>query len=273
MSVIKITSLALVAAALGQAPAFEVASIKPTRDTEGIREFQIQPGGRLAIAGMSLKDLVRRAYLASDTPQDESRITGGPAWVDSDRFDIIAKADGDLGFDPEGRPMRLLAMLRTLIESRFKLRVHNESREMQVYDLVLANRAARPGPGLRTSSLDCPVFQQGIPRPPPDPVRWCGIRGGLTGDVVRLSAQGVTLADVATNFSGLRSVGRPVRDKTGLSGKFDFEIQYAPALAQRPETGATIFTAVQEQLGLKLQPAKGAVDLIVIDGAEHPTAE
>jgi uncharacterized protein (TIGR03435 family) len=164
-------------------------------------------------------------------------------------------------------------MLRTLIESRFTLEVHRESREMQVYDLVLANKDVRPGPGLRASSLDCPVFRQGIPRPPPDPVRWCGIRGGLTGTVVRLVAQGVTMADVVTHFSGLRSVGRPVRDKTGLNGTFDFQIEYAPALAQSPEAGATVFTAIQEQLGLKLQPAKGAVDLIVIDGAEHPATE
>jgi uncharacterized protein (TIGR03435 family) len=259
--------------ALAQAPAFEVASIRPSRDTEGIREFQIQPGGRLVIAGMSLKDLVRRAYLASDSAQDESRIVGGPGWINSERFDILAKADGDPGFDAEGRPVRLLAMLRALIESRFALKVHTESREMQIYALVIAARDGRLRPAIRPSTLDCPVLQQGIPRPPSDPVRWCGFRAGLTGDVVRVTAHGVTMAEAAANLSGLRSVARPVRDKTGLTGRFDFEFEYAPALTQTTGEGATVFTAVEERLGLKLQPTQGAVDIVVIDSAERPTTD
>jgi len=274
--VIKITSLvvALIASlSLGQAPAFEVASIRPSRDTEGIREFQIQPGGRLVIAGMSLKDLVRRAYLASDIAQDESRIIGGPNWINSERFDILAKAEGDLGFDSEGRPVRLLAMLRTLIESRFNVKVHAESREMQVYDLVVDARDGQSRSGLRQSALDCPVFQQGIPRPPPDPVRWCGFRAGLTDNVVRVAAQGVTMAEAASNLAGLRSVARPVRDKTGLTGRFDFQFDYAPALTQAAEQNATVFTAIRERLGLKLQPVKGPVDIIVVDSAERPSTD
>jgi uncharacterized protein (TIGR03435 family) len=269
---IKLTSLAL-AIALGQAPAFEVASIKPGRDTEGIREFQIQPGGRLVIAGMSVKDLVRRAYLASDVAQDESRIAGGAGWISSDRFDILARADGDPGFDPQGRPVRLLAMLRRLLETRFKLKVHAESRHLQVFDLV-DDRGRKPRAGLQQSpARDCPVFQQGIPRPPRDPVRWCGVQSGLAGSVVRVTAQSVTMAEVAANLSTLRSVARPVRDKTGMAGRFDFEFEYAPAIAEVSTEGATIFAAIQERLGLKLQPARGPVDFIVIDGAEHPTTD
>jgi uncharacterized protein (TIGR03435 family) len=255
---------------LAQAPAFEVASIRPARDTEGIREFQIQAGGRLVIAGMPLKDLVRRAYLASDRAQDENRIIGGPSWINSERFDILAKAEGDPGFDAEGRPVRLLAMLRTLVESRFRLKVHSESRAMQVYDLVVD---ARAHPGLRPSALECPVFQQGIPRPPSDPVRWCGFRAELVGNVVHVTAQGVTMSEAAMNLAGLRSVARPVRDKTGLPGRVDFEFEYAPALAQTATESATVFTAIREQLGLKLQPAKGPVDVIVVDTAERPTTD
>ena len=269
--VIKLTSLAVAAVlTLAQAPAFEVASITPTRDTEGIREFQIHPGGRLAIAGMTLKDLVRRAYLASDRPQDEDRIVGGPSWINAERFDILAKAEGDPGFDAEGRPVRLLAMLRTLVESRFRLTVHAESREMQVYDLA---RDGQSRPGLRPSALDCPVFQQGIPRPTPDPVRWCGFRAELIDNVVRVTAQGVTMAEAATNLAGLRSVARPVRDRTALPGRFDFQFEYAPALTQAVGESATVFTAIRERLGLKLQPSKGPVDFIVVDTAERPNTD
>lgn len=258
---------------LGQTLAFEVASIKPTRDTEGIREFQIQPGGRLVIAGMSLKDLVRRAYLASDVAQDESRIVGGSGWIAAERFDILAKMDGDPGFEPDGRPVRLLAMLRTLLASRFNLKVRAESREMEIYDLVVGAKNGRPASGLRPSARDCPVFQQGIPRPPPDPLRWCGVRSSLVGNMVHVSAQGVTMSELATSLGTFRSVARPVHDRTGLTGKFDFEFEYAPALAPAPADGATVFTAVQEGLGLKLQPAKGAVDVVVVDGAERPTTD
>jgi uncharacterized protein (TIGR03435 family) len=144
---------------------------------------------------------------------------------------------------------------------------------MQVYDLVIDARDARSRSGLRQSALDCPVFQQGIPRPPSDPVRWCGFRAGLTDNVVRVTAQGVTMAEAATNLGGLRSIARPVHDRTGLSGRFDFQFEYAPSLAQTAEQSATVFTAIRERLGLKLQPVKGPVDILVVDTAERPSTD
>ena len=255
-----------------QVAVFDVASIRPGR-TDGISEFQIQ-GRRLSISGMTLKDLVRRAYLGSDAFQDGVRVTGGPAWVASDTFDIVANIDADPGFDEHGRPQRVLAMLRALLEDRFQLKVHSEARETDVYDLQTVSKAKA---GLKPSSLDCPVYPQGIPRPAPDPVRWCGVRTMAAGAVVHVTAQGATMADIASSLSRFRSIDRLVHDTTGLSGRFDFEFDFvsaAPATngtdARPPETGASLFTALQEQLGLKLQPARTPVDVVVIDSAERP---
>jgi uncharacterized protein (TIGR03435 family) len=269
----------------GSRSAFEVASVKPSK-SDGAREFQIHPGGRLTIYGMSVKDLVRRAYLFSDAPQDENRVIGGPLWARSDLFDVVAKADGDLGWDALGRPMRLLAMLQATLEERFRVRVHTESRQTSVYELRLSRKDGRLGKGLRTSMFECPVFAQGIPRPVPDPVRWCGLRANEAGGVVHIVAQGMTMADLALQFSGMRSVGRPVHDKTGLAGTFDFRFEFMPVFAPgtvpadsasgaaaSPSSGASLFTAIREQLGLTLLSVKAPVEFVIIDEAEHPAQD
>jgi uncharacterized protein (TIGR03435 family) len=254
--------------------AFDVASIRPGR-TDGISEFQIQ-GNRLSVSGMSLKDLVRRAYLGSDNAQDQARVIGAVSWMATETFDITANIDGDPGFDTQGRPQRLFAMLKTLLEDRFKLKVHAESREMNVYELIASDPQKRAS-ALRASTLDCPVYPQGIPRPAPDPVRWCGVRTAATGPTVRVTAQGVTLADFANSLSRFRSIDRSVQDKSGLTDRFDFQFDFVAAappasseLTPSPE-GASLFTVLQEQLGLKLQPAKASIDVVVIDSAERPT--
>src|SRR3954463_20465 len=207
-----------------QATVFDVASVRPSK-SNGISEFQIQCS-RLSISGMSLRSLVRRAYLGSDAVQDQARVIGGPTWADAELYDIVANIGGDPGFDAQGRPQRLLLMLRQLLEDRFQLRVHTERRDTNVYDLQIASRDGRLGSGLKPSSLECPVFPQGIPRPAPDPVRWCGVRTNATGATVRVTAQGVTLPELASSLSRFRSVDRLVTDKTGLSGRFDFEIEF-----------------------------------------------
>ena len=125
---------------------------------------------------MSVKDLVRRAYMASEAVQDESRVVGGPGWVSTDLYDIVAQTDGNLGVDALGRPIRLLGTLRTLLEERFKLRVRIEPRETALYHLVTATDDGKPGAGMRLSERNCPVYPQGVPRPAPDPVHWCGLQ-------------------------------------------------------------------------------------------------
>lgn len=256
-----------------QLMAFDVASVRPGR-TDGISEFQIQ-GNRLSISGMSLKDLVRRAYLGSDAVQDQARVVGGPSWAANEKFDVVANLNGEPGFDGEGRPQRLLAMLRTLLEDRFKLRVHTEDREMDIYELRLDSSTSQPRSALKSSTFVCPAYPQGIPRPAPDPVRWCGIRTVASGPTVRVTAQGVTMADFASSMSRFRSIDRLVYDKTGLNDRFDFQIEFltaAPAQGDangnQPDTGASLFTVLQDQLGLRLRAVKAPVQVVVIDSAE-----
>lgn len=249
--------------------AFDVASIRPAK-ADGITEFQIQ-ANRLSIHGMSLKDLVRRAYLGSDAIQDQVRVTGGPAWVSTDTFDVTANLEGDPGFDSQGRPERVLAMLKTLLEDRFALKVHPDVREFSVYDLQLTSDVRRRAAALKKSSLECPVFAQGVPRPAPDPVRWCGVRAAATGPTVHVTAQGVTMAELASSMSRFRSIDGLVQDRTGLSDRFDFQFEFVSSgtltnegSAVPADRGPSLFTALQE-LGLKLQPATARVEVVVID--------
>ena len=278
MSVIKIAALATLLAQ-APAPAYDVASIRRNTASNGIQELQMRPGGRLVIVGMPLDDLVRRAYGFEDI-QTTRQVVGGAAWTNADAFDIQAATDADVDSDPQARPSRMLAMLRTLLEDRFKLKVHAEMRETEVYALMPSSKDGAVGPNLRRSSIDCPVFIPGVPRPPPDPVRWCGFRGPRSGV---LNAQGVTMKELSTMFAGFLSVGRPVVDKTGLSGRFDFQIPFEPGFAMGPNPGAplvpnpaadsgpSLFTTIQEQLGLKLQRERAPIRFLVIDYAERPT--
>jgi uncharacterized protein (TIGR03435 family) len=261
-------------------PAFEVATVKLHKDAP--RNFWIDPGGRFTITGFTLRDLIRVAYGSDESKfQTAAQFVGGPSWLAADRFDIAAKAEGDVYPNQAGGIARLLGMLNRLITERFRLVVHTEMREMPFYLLVLANKDGRLGPQLHPSTIDCPEPKPDQAPAPPDPVRWCGFRGVGSGIV---SGQGVTLVQMATIFSGYGEVRRPVFDRTGLTGKFDLHIESAPALPgpnadaslvpnPQADSGPSVFTALQEQLGLKLESTKGPVDVLVIDHAERPTPD
>jgi uncharacterized protein (TIGR03435 family) len=267
------------AAILAQPAAFDVASVKPTAIANGLVEFQMRPGGRLAVFGMSLRDLVRRAY-GSDEIQRTEQVIGGPEWAGSDRYDVLAVTDPAIDADPEHKTMRMLAMLRTLLEDRFKLKVHTEMREADIFNLVLANRDGKLGANLHRSTIDCPTRVPGA-APNRDPIRWCGVRGGGFNGV--LAGQGVSMKEIVAVLAIFPTVARPVRDRTGLEGKFDFRAEFTPALvpgatADSPalpnpaaDTGPSLFTAFQEQLGLKLQNERARILFLVIDSADHPT--
>ena len=157
-------------------------------------------------------------------------------------------------------------MLRTLLEDRFKLKTHTEPRDADTYNLVLANGGGKLGAGLRPSTVDCPVQIPGMPR---DPGRWCGVRGSPTIGV--LSGQGVTIKDIVSILSIFPTIARPVRDRTGLEGRFEFRVEFTPVTDAAVDTGVSLFTAFQEQLGLKFQNEKARILFPVIDSAEHPT--
>jgi bla regulator protein blaR1 len=260
-------------------PTFEVASVKPNKSGDGRVMLGLQPGGRFTATNVTLRLLIRNAYRVQDF-----QIVGGPGWISSDHFDIVAKAEGDPPQD------QIQLMVRALLADRFKLAVHNDKRELPIYALVLARPDGRPGPKLRPASTDCEALRargRGAappPGPPPGPPGGpmsCGMRMA-PGNFV---AGGMPLTQLATTLSQI--VGRVVQDQTGLSGQFDFELSFTPEqMPQGPPPGAnapplppidpngpSLFTALQEQLGLKLESTKGSVDVLVIDRVEPPTVD
>jgi uncharacterized protein (TIGR03435 family) len=264
-------------------PAFEVASIKPNNSGDGRVMFANQPGGRFTATNITLKLLIRNAYQLQDF-----QIVGGPNWITSDRFDIVAKAeDGTPAETPSldrTGPSRVQMMMRALLAERFQLVVHNETRELPIYALVLARSDGKLGPELHKSDTDCnALFAAGRgrgPMPPPGPPQPgerlpCGVRIGM-GNMAIGGAPLFQIANAMANF-----IGRTVVDKTGLAGNYDASLTWTPdQLPQRPPgapepppidpNGPSIFTAVQEQLGLKLDSQKGPVAVLVIDRVERP---
>ncbi len=265
--------------------AFEVASIKPNNSGDGRVMMQNQPGRYLA-TNVSLRLLIRNAYQLQDF-----QITGGPGWLGSDRFDINAKVPDEfrtLGPPPPGSgPGPLALMIRALLAERFKLVVHNETKEAPIYALILARSDGKLGPQLKKSETDCnAVFAagrgRGGPLPPPGPPQPgermpCGIRIG-PGNM----AVGGTPLSQAANSLGMFA-GRVVLDRTGLTGDYDFDLTWTPdQMPQRPPgapdlpvdpNGPSLFTAVQEQLGLKLDSQRGPVEMLVVDRAEKPVEQ
>jgi len=136
-------------------PSFEVASVKQNMSDER-RSFSAQPGGRLVVRNVALKDLIAAAFGMADIPAlVPDRVLGGPNWIASERYNIDAKASTEFHFAPGGPPKDMLLMLRSLLEERFKLKAHRETREMPIFELVVASKDGRLGPGLHKSSIDC----------------------------------------------------------------------------------------------------------------------
>ena len=254
---------------------FEVASVKPNKSGDGRVLLGLQPGGRFTATNVPARLLLRQAYNVQDF-----QIVGGPDWLGSDRFDVIAKAPGG---DYNGEQMR--PMLRALLAERFKLTAHNETREMPVYVLMKARSDGKLGAKLTPAAVDCAAARGrrggGPPPAPPQPGQRieCGFMIGLG----RMSAGGMPILELARTLS--QQVGRVVLDKTELTGNYDFELTYAPQQLGGPApllNGApapvdpdapSLFTALQEQLGLKLDTQRGPVEVLVIDRVEQPTAD
>jgi bla regulator protein blaR1 len=235
-----------------ESPAFEAASVKPTNPSRVGSTFNFAPG-EVQIGGGTLRRIVEMAY-----DLRTFQILGGPAWLDADRYDISAKNDAalkDLG--KKEREMEMRLRLQTLLADRFQLKVHRETREWPEYALVVAKG------GTRLKEPDS------------------GIGDGISAECGVMKGTRTTISNLAMVLS--RQVGRPVLDRTGLSGRYDFEMSYTPdnGCGSRPPDGVatisdtltdrpSLFTAIQEQLGLKLESIKGPVEVIVIDRAVKP---
>jgi uncharacterized protein (TIGR03435 family) len=261
-------------------PSFEVASVKKNTSGDSRSPMRTQPGGRFTATNVRLKGLIATAFEMADSPSlVDSRILGGPDWIGSERYDIVAKSSTEFRPSPDGPDRQLLLMLRSLLEDRFKLRAHRETRELPVYELVVARADGKLGPGLHKSPVDCDALIAAGTRPsrqPGEPPP-CGLMGGPA----RTIAGGGTMQQLAANLTVRQE--RLVFDKTGLTGRFAFNLAWTPdripteapppGIPPIDPNGPSLFTALQEQLGLKLEPAKGPVEVLVIDSIEHPTED
>ena len=275
---ISLIAVAVFAGALAaRQPAFEVASIKPNPDATGAGEINPRPNGRFTATGATLRALVLRAYSLH-----ESQLIGGPGWIGVERFDIDARA----GTPPVDGPDGLLPMVRTLLAERFRLRVHDETRELPAFLLTHARRDQGLGPQIRPTQADCST-NRAVPTEaqiraaardgwPP-----CGLvfvvsftTGGADGVVkIRVRRSAVAMKDFAQSLQS--PVGRPVVDRTGLEGRWDIEYSYTP----RPtgdvpgfaENVPSLGAALEEQLGLKLDSERTQVPVLVIDSVERPS--
>lgn len=281
------TALLATGALLAQAPlpTFEAASVKPADPAAQGRFIRRQPGGRFSTQGMPVREIVRFAYQVQDF-----QLEGMPSWAATESYDIIAKAEGDPPPSPPGTVDSMMLMLRSLLQERFKLATHTERKELPVYALVRL-RPDQLGPRLEPSTGDCQAMVAGAQAaaraggaaPPPDvngrPA--CGIRGGFG----TLAGNGFPMGPLVNTLAQI--VRRTVVDRTGLEGPWAFDLKFAPDPNQLP-AGAlppgqalpavdpdspSIFTAVEEQLGLRLESTRAPVDVLVIDRLERPTPD
>jgi len=236
------------------APGFEVATIKPTSPDERARYMRMQSAHQFLAKGYTLKFLVSAAY---NLPP--RAISGGPDWIDFERYDILAATPG------EGRPNldEQMAMLRKLLDERFKLAFHTEPKELPVYVLTVA----KAGSKLKESTA------------PPDeqPVL---INTVYPAEKIFLPARNATMSQFASMLQ--RAVlDRPVVDKTNLAARYDFDLEWTPDDSQFGGTlppvppqnvvKPDLFAALQQQLGLRLDSSRASIDAIVIDRVQKPT--
>lgn len=240
--------------ACAQAPAspqFDAASVKP--NTSGERFIRMRPpvGGAFNATNVTLRALASVAYRVKDFA-----IVGGPEWARSERFDIAAKAADTSASDEQFR-----LMLQHLLADRFQLAVHEESRSMPIYALTPA-KSGMHLPGANPEG--CTLTGQKVQGPP------CGPFGMDSGDITRVEGDHQSMAALASALSSL--LGRPVQDETAYTGSFNVHLEFAtPDNANKELAAPSVFTALEEQLGLKLESKKAQSEVLIIDRAERPS--
>ena len=280
---------ALTAAQLPAAPGppvdpetrFEVVSIKPS-DPSAVPQMSMSPG-RYNVAGVSVHGIISDAFRVPP-----NRIIGLPDWSSKERYTIAANA-------PEGTPTTdgraLFVMLTNLLKDRFRLSAHIETREMPVYNLVFARNDKRFGPAFKESSAECRAALAARDEEVRRGARAAGRIGPSECESVRINPGGTASLDgVRMDMFALiltPYVGRPLIDKTGLTSYYNVTLKWTrevrsaslappglpPGMPPLDPDAPNLFTAVQEQLGLKLENARAPLDVVVIDSVEHPTPD
>lgn len=267
-------------------PGFE-ASIKRNLTGDGMFGIRAEPQGR-TMTGVPLRQLIVQSYGIQP-----NQLIGGPDWLASDRWDIQLRADGPVA------PPQMNILVQQMMADRFKLAVHRETREMPLFELQLARADGKPGPELKPAAVDCGPQGRGRPGGPPPPAGAPGPGAGpgrgappiggcrMMMTMGRVEAAGQPLTALTTFLA--QQLGRPVIDKTGLTGGFDIVLSWTPDNPGRgggaplnlppgapvpppiDPDGPPLVTALQEQLGLKVEPTKGPVEVLVIDSVQQPT--
>jgi uncharacterized protein (TIGR03435 family) len=249
----------------GQGPAdqktaaFEVASIKPNNaDAPGVGGLGFAPGGIRA----RNQSPARMLEIALGVQSDQ--VVGAPSWAKNEGFDVNARVSSNVVFNP----MTMLGpMLLNLLEDRFQLKTHHETRELNVYRLVRL-RADRLGPKLAQAPIDACS--------PPTQTDNASLRAAARGcsagpTPVGIDVHGMPLATLAALMGP--SAGRVIVDATGLTGNWDLELRFAAPGQNADADSPSLFTALEEQLGLKLESGRAPVDVVVIDHIERPTQD
>ena len=228
--------------------AFEVASVKPNNSGSDASSTSGRPGSFTA-TNVTARQLIVFAYRLR-----EFQIATGPGWIASDRFDIVARA-------PENVKTDNPAMVRALLRDRFKLLAHMETQQGQIYGLTMARSDRRLGPQIKPTTLNCAPPQPAAPGP-------CGMNT-FNGRMVGTGQSVAQLAAALASFG----VRRTVLDRTELKGSYDFELRWTPDTstgAGAANDAPSIFAALQEQLGLKLEAERGSVEMLIVDSIERP---
>lgn len=230
------------AAQAPEPPAFVAASFKRNLAGSGESTLQVRPGGRLAITNETLRSLIRVAFQLQPEQLD-----GGPDWLATERWDVLATSDRAV------REIEMFGMLRRLLVERLGLKMHEEQRDVPAFALVLANPDRGIGPAMKIST------------------RHCDVPGSCPSSLSRGKADvmGRNVTSLLRYFSAMS--GRSVVDKTGLTGAYDFTLTFR--VEEQDASQPSIFTALEEQLGLKLVPERTTLTVSVIDAAERPAAD
>jgi uncharacterized protein (TIGR03435 family) len=238
--------------------AFEVASIKPNKSGATSSSTSGRAGSFTA-SNVTVRQLIIYAYRVRPF-----QLAGGPGWISADRFDIQARSPEIAKPDNPG-------MTRALLRDRFKLVAHTETRQEQIYALVVARADGRLGPQLKPSSWHCDPAQPGAASP-------CGTNTSVNDTVGRMTGTGQSMQSLVNALGGF-GLNRMVLDRTGLTGQFDFELRWTPdnvrgtAAPAQANDAPSIFAALQEQLGLRLESQRGPVEFLVVDSIEQPTPD